>query len=419
MACENNPLCGYKSIRFIRVRNPRLVTVYYGVIIGVFLYIALYTIWFERGYQKFDNVVGTTSSKVKGTAWIDAYDSNSSSIDSRIVYDSMDVITPSVEENALFITTAMIDTPNQTRYTCDGNVNTGSCDVDSDCLPDGTASADSQGIYNGICGVNGYCEVLGWCPLEEANETIAMRILHNIGNFTVFVKADVRFPDFRISRTNTLDKNDDGKPIMGYNLFTVNEILQEATKGGIKDVSEIADDGAIIMMRSQWNCNFDKPKRRCKPEWKFSRIDGEKNTISTGFNYRTVSYDPSGERRRLRKLFGIRIVFLQSGVGGRFDFAALTVTFGAGLSFLGIASLITDIVLESCLPESKKYSRAKMHSVQPVGAPTDDKSRLLSVDESHVSQADDRFSDMGIGVGGAGSMASTTPISTAQKRTFV
>ena len=66
----------------------------------------------------------------------------------------------------------------------------------------------------------------------------------------------------------------------------------------------------------------------CNPEWSFERIDGQDGTISSGFNFRAVTYDTSEGSRSLSKLWGIRFVFVTEGTAGKFNFAALTVTFG-------------------------------------------------------------------------------------------
>merc|ERR1711902_477629 len=110
-------LCVYKSTRFIRVRNKKLVTIYYTMLIVVLLYIALYTIWFDKGYQAVDPVTGTTSVKLKGTGSINGQIGTTEGT----VFDAMDLVVPALEEDAFFITTSMIITPNQTHDVCPGN----------------------------------------------------------------------------------------------------------------------------------------------------------------------------------------------------------------------------------------------------------------------------------------------------------
>ena len=71
--------------------------------------------------------------------------------------------------------------------------------------------------------------------------------------------------------------------------------------------------------------------------------DNVANTISPGFNYRLsrtfLDFNETSmaldiESRELTKLYGIRFTFTNTGQGGKFDFAELTVTIGAGLALL-------------------------------------------------------------------------------------
>ena len=79
----------------------------------------------------------------------------------------------------------------------------------------------------------------------------------------------------------------------------------------------------------------------CNPEFRFRRLDGDEGIISSGFNVRTITYDPDERRRYLAKLMGIRFVFVTEGTARKFHFAALTVTLGGmkdvnNLSFLPV-----------------------------------------------------------------------------------
>jgi len=279
---------------------------------------------------------------------------------------AMDLVVPSVEEDAFFVTTSMIITPNQSRDKCPGNDDVDFCNSSIPCSA-GQYNAKSQGILTGNCSSNNRCEVIAWCPLEETTKhaQLSNQVI-NVGALTAFVKVDIAFSEFGISQSNTLDVNDNGSPSDGYNLFSVNEIVGNATHGDITEVnagSDIVSNGAIILMESNWNCNLDKGKDQCSPKWKFFRIDSQPGTMSYGYNYRAVSYDVSMKQRLLRKLYGIRVVFTVSGTGRKFDFAALTVTFGAGLAYLGVAAFLTDIVLENFLPHSEKYAGAKHREI--------------------------------------------------------
>ena len=187
-------------------------------------------------------------------------------------------------------------------------------------------------------------------------------VVQNVGNFTVFVKIDVVFDRFDVRRTNTYDVNGDGSPTEGLNLFTVDEMLRAADPA-ISSYSDVASSGAILLVSSNWDCNFDGDLADCSPSFSFERVDNVADTISYGFNFRTVSYDATKEHRLLEKLYGVRVFFIVQGEGRKFNFAALTVTFGAGLAYLGIAKVVTDLILDHFIGD-EKVADFKYHELE-------------------------------------------------------
>ena len=134
-------------------------------------------------------------------------------------------------------------------------------------------------------------------------------------------------------------------------------------------------------------------------------MDSQEGSISHGFNFRTALYDfdTSTTTRTLRKLHGIRLIFLVNGSGGKFNFGALTITFGAGLAYLGIASILTDIVLSNCLKESKAYNERKVEQVfksvvqQEIEKKKDEefqKTKQKWVDEPSYEKDEDELEDI-------------------------
>lgn len=91
-----------------------------------------------------------------------------------------------------------------------------------------------------------------------------------------------------------------------------------------------------------WNCNLDLSKASCSPVFSFERVDGGK-----GFNYRdSVEYKTAGiAMRDTVKRYGIRLVFRVHGIGGKFDMLASTIVLGSGIGLLGIATVMTDMLL--------------------------------------------------------------------------
>ena len=213
------------------------------------------------------------------------------------------------------------------------------------------------------------CKIKAWCPLENK---ASVTLFANAGSFTVYAKNHIRIPALKVSRSNTIDKNGDGSPIFGYNLFTLDSILSAATKNDkyhrhIDSYADIASTGAIVLATAEWDCDLDRSLKHCNPKWKFlrsvgwfffsgflflylcvcfvcvsgilwslclNRVDNTTHSISAGYNFRTVSYSIDGSMRTLRKLYGVRVVFATAGQGSKFDFATLTVTLGAGMCWI-------------------------------------------------------------------------------------
>jgi P2X purinoceptor 4 len=71
---------------------------------------------YNKGYQEFANVESAVVTKVKGVAFTNT-NKNIPDIYRRI-WDTSDLIVPPSENDAFFITTNIIITPNQTRGAC-------------------------------------------------------------------------------------------------------------------------------------------------------------------------------------------------------------------------------------------------------------------------------------------------------------
>ncbi len=97
-------MCQYKSIRFINVKNKKLACVYYTLLVTVLGYVIGYTIIAEKGYQAHDEDADTTGVTLKGSASI-GNDTDFTDISTLTPLDAMDLVRPSMEENAFFATT--------------------------------------------------------------------------------------------------------------------------------------------------------------------------------------------------------------------------------------------------------------------------------------------------------------------------
>lgn len=329
----------------------------------VVLYIGIFMVYISKGYQAEDVLLGTTSVKVKGTGSANATNPNTKDWQDMMVFTSQDLVIPSVEADATFITTRLLITANQKQGTCAGNEDVQECETDDDCV-ENTYTPLGVGVLTGKCATDvGRCMVKGWCPLESKN----YQPVQNVNTWTLFIKVNGRFQQFEYDFTNALDKNGTHLPILGYNLFSVDDILQMAGSefdDGTK--TSVRNKGGIFLFTTSVDCNLDRADATdgCPmPEYRVQRVDNVPGTINPGFNFRTVSYtvDADGtQQRTLTKHTGIRILFHLSGRGRKFNFGVLSTTVGAGMAFLAIATVICDIILENFLGEvSERYEKVK------------------------------------------------------------
>lgn len=326
----------YISVRFIRVENTKLALLHYALMIILLIYVIVFQIVGSKAYQEYDSLVGDVTFKIKGA--VEDTDS--------FIYDSHDLIIPPMEQSALFVTTKFIQT-NQTRGYCPG---TKKCTNTSDCQTGDYGNYTENGRLTNTCD-NNTCEIEGWCPVEN-DQTDVKIITSSLGDWTVFLKANVHFPKFKVRRSNAMSGIEPG-----INLFSIDEILHNAET----TYNDVFSDGTIIVCEIGYDCDLNLGVDKCLPTFTWDRIDVR--GFSTGFNYRyTETTGPNA--RLLTKVYGIRLVYSLRGEAGRFSIAQLTIALGAGLALLGISNTVCDFILEYLMPQKEYYASEKY---TPVG----------------------------------------------------
>jgi P2X purinoceptor 4 len=87
-------------------------------ILLVLLFLIRYDIILNKGYQQFDSVASTVSTKVKGLGYLNESGQSNSTIDNLLIFDTADYVIPPNENSAIFIMTNFIETI-QTRGVCE------------------------------------------------------------------------------------------------------------------------------------------------------------------------------------------------------------------------------------------------------------------------------------------------------------
>lgn len=351
---------------------------YYSILAVVFAYVVGFTLVAKKGYQATVPAVGSIALKVKGIA---SRPSPPGSNAPPELWDASDLTV--YDATSVFVATNIMRTE-QARGVCPGTHEDEACALPSG-RHEGEASTECRegavsrsGAQTGRCVpasfslgdeemTRGACEVRGWCPGEPDADALAP--LENVGNFTVFLRTDVRFPGMRDKFGRTFDvTNANGtEPTLGWNLFTLDEIL---TMGGVS-YEDVKATGADLQMNIYYDCDLDNALEACVPRMPFEvmRIDTADSSLSHGYNARWLSavkgdgpkaskgtkFDENADTRALVKASGPRIRVSITGVGRRFDLEQLTTVVGAGVALMGIATAVVDVLLLYVLPKRAKY----------------------------------------------------------------
>ena len=383
----------YTTQKQVLIKSKSLGVLYYFLVACVSVYIVGFLLYREHGYQKTVPAEGVLAIKVKGTAA-----TNDTQTGEKRVYDANDLVQYS--SDGVFVATRLVNT-RQAKGTCLG--------VSEDEMCTRTKNRCVQGAYSrngrqtGRClpstsdpNSAHFCEIKGWCP-AEAEEDDDVLPLENVGNFTVFIRMNVKFPGMYNENGEEMrwDNANGTEPTMGWNLFS----LENITQTNDKNFTEISTYGSDQLLNVYFDCNLDegvklpKPQsvltgenetlttvaieeggvQTCSPEIPFviDRVDNPLAELSSGYNMRWISavnhfttpnakrmnmtnmfplnpphncrFDMNNpETRMLTKAYGPRLRIQFSGMGRRFDVVMFSQTIGAGIALLGIAVVITD-----------------------------------------------------------------------------
>jgi P2X purinoceptor 4 len=296
-----------------------------------------------------------------------------------IVYDPADYVIPPQEPDSFFVMTNMWVTCGQKYGVCSEDPTIYSCTKDSDCQQ-GHIPVGGNGPNTGVCDLTtNSCMIQAWCPTEKENENITMSgPLIDASNFTVLVKNSIRYPsllpDDRKRNilpvgegSNYLHKCSFGThshqslycPIMSLK-FIIGSIRHPRT-----NFTEISTNGGVVGIEIAWNCNLDRKLERCDPKYSFHRLDDPDVGISKGFNFRFARYhlEEGVQTRTLYKAYGILFKVVTTGRGGKFDFTTLVLKLGSMIALLGLAVVISDVVVLYILKKRNYYKENKYQQV--------------------------------------------------------
>lgn len=372
-ACSTN-LFDYETQKVVQINSFKIGCTYRLIQLGIVLYIALWVMYYEKGYQDFDEATSGVTAKLKGIAFSNITGQNIGAV----VWDAADYVIPPQQRSAFFVMTNLISTPGQTLSICEESpdVSESICTSNNDCTS-GRIIMSGSGVQTGRCIPStrkanlSVCEIYGWCPTE--NDVLPDDfILQNSPNFTVLLKNSIEFPRYHVKRRNILDWMD--KRFLStcrYNphdermkycpIFRLGDIM-EYTEAENKNIWY---KGGMVSIHIEWNCNLDYDENQCLPKYIFRRLDDFESPVGNGWNFRfSHHYLDNGVRKRnLIKAYGIQFFITVYGKGGKFHFLTFSMNLGSGLALLGIATVLCDTIVLNITRKRDLYRNARVDLV--------------------------------------------------------
>ncbi|KAK4019347.1 hypothetical protein OUZ56_001370 [Daphnia magna] len=349
----------YETPKVVHIRSKKVGILGRFLQLCVLSYIVGYVMVYKKGYQEFCSVESAVVTKVKGVTFTNTQ-RNVPEIYKRI-WDTSDLIVPPSENDAFFVTTNIIITPNQTRRTCseDPGVHGALCNTPSQCheghsLPIGNGAMTGRCVPSDVNSSVNVCEIFAWCPIEQDVFPLGLDrpLLEETADFTVLIKNFIEFPMFgkTFRRRNILqDANKTYLQTCHYHperdpfcpVFRIDDIVSFAGE----NFTQLAVRGGVIVISIEWNCNLDLDfMELCKPIYTFRRVDDPNTNIAPGWNFRYANYHEEN-RRTLIKAYGIRFVIEVRGQGGKFNILPTLLNIGSGLALLGVTTVMCDFII--------------------------------------------------------------------------
>jgi len=367
----------YDTPRIVHIRSKKVGLFNRLIQLLVIGYIIGYVIVYKKGYQDTEKVQGAVTTKVKGIIF-----SNTTLPGVGVrTWDPSDYVVPPQENNAFFVMTNVIATPNQRQTTCaeDPEVDGAKCEVNADCeqhkgtiLPGGNGAVTGECIHDNSTETK-TCEIFGWCPLEKDKVKSRTPVLKGAKNFTVFIKNNIEFPKFGVKRRNIPSGGDpdylkDCRHNEARDKLCPIFSLHDVTRGAGIRFEDIAQEGGVIQIVIDWSCNLDNSVDQCLPEYTFRRLDIGNFSVSKGYNFRYADkysvYKPETKQlemhRDLYKAYGVYFLISVQGVAGKFSVVPLLLNIGSGLALLGVATVLCDILVLYVL-KSRNFYRGKKY----------------------------------------------------------
>jgi len=338
---DTDRLLSYFTRQQVMFLDRKLGVSFYLIQLSIAAYIVGYMFIYQKGYQMTEQAKGAVVTHAFG----DAYAVSSGKSAER--YFSTDELTyPGLENGNLFVATRQ-EIHKQKRGVCE--------DIDMPCTQDSDCTAWEGGEF-GQCSSNGFCIEPAWCDAVEKEKPEIYQM--DTGNMQIWTRSIIQFVRIAPERVYT-NEVDDSNPKLGFNTFTVRELLMKCEPLPVR-YEEVAELGAIIEIQFFWECNV-KSKDGCEPIIQARRLDTIFDPDNIGFSFDYPEYIDEDNRYN-NKVRGIRLFFRTAGLGKKVSVAATINKASLGAALFTIAQVIADLLMTRVFRLKDKYKARKFEN---------------------------------------------------------
>jgi len=348
-AMDFDKVFSYSTLKVVTIQDRRLGFLHYGFQLGIFIYIVVYTIVIQQRYLRTEAPYGAIRSTLQEPLppWNPATNvpyclQNNATYNGRNNLNcayvlGQDAVYPPAAIDSIFITTRIRDTYYTTPPGCTSTYGVPSTDVA--CAPS-TASTISSRYY--VSGIENYTVYIEHAIFGQTNKIAETNgglkgelILHN--------------------STKTI-KFEDKRPA---DIFSLQTILDASGLSSLEVPSNVTAgqncryDGVLILGVIKYS-NRQRGSSQLKYSYEFFVLPG-----SDVVAQEPTSINVGTGQTYARNRHGVRILFVVTGLIGRFDFPTLLTALVNGFVLLKVATTIVDLLLLYIMPQKDIYKKHK------------------------------------------------------------
>ncbi|EGC35062.1 hypothetical protein DICPUDRAFT_152641 [Dictyostelium purpureum] len=341
-------LFSYQTIKIVRIRDRRLGILHLSFLVAIILYILIFTILLQKKYLAIESPIGSIrtslmapQNRAGNLSYCSQTQPSFNGYENKPCrwWDEYLVLYPPSEESAMFISTRVTQENQTTVNNCD--LSTPSC------------------VYT-------------------TNSSIEFYVA-NVEDFTILLDHTLSAPTLGI-QYNAFQLNGellgpDGNPItlpapnvVGIknqpDILTLQGILTAAGIGSLDQQAlantsrSIRDDGILLLCFITYSNMYTYSTANYHYTYQFKLVQDTKFKVEEPVFLDNVIH------RIILDRHGVRIIFIQTGQLGQFDFQTTLLTFVSGIGLVTVATFVVDFIAVRLLPQKERYTELKYQDSQ-------------------------------------------------------